>query len=42
MTLEEFYKATENLPKNAILLHYLDDVVDDIEYDKACNEIILW
>ena len=42
MTLEEFYKATEGMPKNATLLNYLDEVVDDIEYDEVFNEIKLW
>ena len=42
MTLEEFYKATESMPKDAKVLNYLDEAVDDVEYNKVSNEIIIW
>ena len=42
MTKKEPLEAIKDAPEDAILLHYLDGKIEEIEYDSKCNEIIIW
>ena len=42
MTKKELLEAIKDMPEDAKVLNYLDEVVDDVEYDKVSNEIIIW
>ena len=42
LTKKDLLEAIEDMPMDAILLHYLDGEIEEIECDSNCNEIIFW